>query len=729
MFSALLSPILFATAVIFNLLISLFVYIRNPKSATHIIYFLLGIVISVWLSIHFLSTRPISPQTNLILIRLSIMIVALMDMFFLLLSLTLPNSKFYLKKLYFVGLILISSVVMLIAISPFAFVSVKFINNFPNPLPGPGIAAFAFFALFSIASSVIVLYRRSIRVVGVERKQLRYLMLGILLMNGLMIFTVLLPVNLFHDNRFVTLAPFYTLLFLVITAYTIIRHRLMDIRLIVARTVAYVLLLTFLGAIYVGLIFGISNFILPTGKSSISFVVYSALALFIAITAQPLKRIADKITEKIFYKNDYDAGALLTRLTKILASKIDLQDISHLTLGELIVTTGISEGSYFIFHSNKETQFIFEGMNYDRINALSKKYNPSVVSWFTQQRTSIFISNEQNENIKQLMIELGLDAVIPLKVGDAFHGLLLLGGKKTGEMYSDKDINVLEIFGPEVSVAIENSKAYDEIRRFNITLKQEVERQTKDLQVANERLQQLDKLKDEFVSLASHELRTPMTIIKSYLWMVMNKKTNMPPEKEKSYLSRAYESTQRLINLVNDMLNVSRIESGRLMLEKKELDLVEHTKRIVSELIPRAKQLNLSLNLILPEAPVKNIFADPDRIEQILINLIGNSFKFTPPGGKIDVSIAPRDEDILVSIVDNGKGMDKIQLGALFQKFATMGGNYLTKENIQGSGLGLYLSKSLVELHGGKISAASEGPGKGSTFSFTLPYSQAPKQG
>lgn len=724
MFSALFVPALFVTAVIFNILISLFVYIRNPRSATHIIYFFLGIVISVWLSIHFLSARPFSNETNLILIRVSIMFAALMEMLFLLLALTLPSNKFHFNKVFILGLTILTSVVMSVAVSPFAFISVAIVNNFPNPQPGPGIAIFGIFVLLLIISSASVLYQRSRKVIGTARKQLRYLMLGILLMNGLMIFTVLLPVNLLHDNRFVTLAPFYTLLFLSVTAYTIIRHKLMDLRLVVARTVAYVLLLTVLGLIYVGLIFGVTNFLLPQGKTSINLLIYSVLALLIAVTAQPLREVTNRATQKIFFKNDYDEGALLARLTKILATKIDLQEVSSLTLRELITTTGITDGSYFIFHNDKETQFIFEGMSYEKINSLNQKYNPSVKEWFSKLRNSIFFADEENENIKQLMTELEIEAIIPLLVGESFQGLLLLGGKKTGEIYSDKDVNLLKIFGPEVSVAIENSKAYEEIKRFNVTLKQEVDRQTKDLQIANERLQDLDKLKDEFVSLASHELRTPMTIIKSYVWMLLNRKADMPPEKEKTYLERAYESTQRLINLVNDMLNVSRIESGRLKLEKKDLDLVGHIERIVGELSPRAKQLNLSLNLIKPQVPMKHILADQDRIEQILINLIGNSFKFTPPGGRIDVSITPQDSSILVSIKDNGKGMDNMQMSALFQKFATMGGNYLTKENIQGTGLGLYISKSLVELHGGKISASSDGPGKGSTFSFTLPYSE-----
>lgn len=318
------------------------------------------------------------------------------------------------------------------------------------------------------------------------------------------------------------------------------------------------------------------------------------------------------------------------------------------------------------------------------------------------------ISREWVDNF-QKVLGIKTTIVFPIVAKDKVLGSLIFSLSKEEKEISQEEWIILDSFVGAVGIALDNALLY------------------RSIEDANEKLKQLDRLKDEFVSLASHELRTPMTIIKSYLWMVMNKKSNLSPEKEKSYLDRAYESTQRLINLVNNMLNVSRIESGRLKLEMKELDLIVHAQRIISELVPRAKQLNLSLNLVMPTTPVKNIFADPDKIEQILINLIGNSFKFTPPGGKINVSITPRQSDILVAIADNGKGMDSIQMSALFQRFATMGGNYLTKENIQGSGLGLYISKSLVELHGGKITARSEGPGKGSTFSFTLPYTQ-PKQ-
>lgn len=242
------------------------------------------------------------------------------------------------------------------------------------------------------------------------------------------------------------------------------------------------------------------------------------------------------------------------------------------------------------------------------------------------------------------------------------------------------------------------------------------------IQDANERLKGIDRLKDEFVSLASHELRTPMTIIKSYLWMILEKEGTTLSEKQKMYLDRAYTSTQRLINLVNDMLNVSRIESGRFTLAIKPIDIVELVNTICTEMLPKAQEQKINLTFEKPQSVLPKVQADPGRIEEVIINLIGNSLKFTPEGGIIKISIInnPTDKTETVTVTDNGKGISKVDMTKLFQKFSMVGNNYLVKQNAQGTGLGLYLSKSIVELHGGKIWVESEGEGKGSKFSFTL---------
>ncbi len=339
----------------------------------------------------------------------------------------------------------------------------------------------------------------------------------------------------------------------------------------------------------------------------------------------------------------------------------------------------------------------------EKENVLVKTLNTKKVQMI-KDISQIFGDAIEKNEAEKIQNENKINTIIsyPLVVRLEVIGIITIGISEKEDELTNENKALIDRLAGVVGIALDNSLLY------------------KTLQEANERLKQLDKLKDEFVSLASHELRTPMTIIKSYLWLFMDKKKDLT-EKEKSYLTRAYSSTERLINLVNDMLNVSRIESGRLSLELKPIQIVDVIQKQVEELVPRAQQLKLSLTFTKPNMQIQSINADHERIEQVIINLVGNSLKFTPPGGAINVSIISEDKDILVKVKDNGKGMNKEDLSKLFQKFGTMGGNYLHKQEAQGTGLGLYLSKKLIEMHGGKMWAESEGEGKGSTFSFTIP--------
>ena len=293
---------------------------------------------------------------------------------------------------------------------------------------------------------------------------------------------------------------------------------------------------------------------------------------------------------------------------------------------------------------------------------------------------------------------------------------------KSGEMYSEQDIKVLEIFGPEISVAVQNAKSFEEIKQFNVTLHQEVERATHDLKEANEHLKELDQLKDEFVSLASHELRTPMTIIKNYLWMLSNDTKNPLETKQKEYVDRSYSSVNRLINLVNDMLNVSRIESGRFTINLEKTDVTTLANETVKDILPRAQELGITLVFHDAQKTMKPVLADPERIKQVLINLIGNALKFTPQNGRISVWLEAGTAEAIVHVTDTGKGLRVEDISKLFQKFSIAGNQNLRKLNSQGTGLGLYLSKSIINLHKGKIGVYSKGEEHGTTFTFTLPY-------
>jgi PAS domain S-box-containing protein len=237
------------------------------------------------------------------------------------------------------------------------------------------------------------------------------------------------------------------------------------------------------------------------------------------------------------------------------------------------------------------------------------------------------------------------------------------------------------------------------------------------------REKELEQIKDDFLSVASHELRTPMTIIKSYLWMLQGGKYGKLSAKQDKYVDVAMHGTERLINLVNDMLNISRIEQGRMKFEITRTDIAEVVKETIEELKIRAKTQNIYLKSeILGEKSTK-AYGDANKIKEIIVNLVGNSLKFTKQGG-ITLILEPQTESIKVSVVDTGTGISAEDQKALFTKFGRLDNSYTKVAESGGTGLGLHIVKLYIEAMGGKVGAESEGDGKGSTFWFTLTKSK-----
>jgi len=258
----------------------------------------------------------------------------------------------------------------------------------------------------------------------------------------------------------------------------------------------------------------------------------------------------------------------------------------------------------------------------------------------------------------------------------------------------------------------------------------ELEKLAQELKIANSELKALDQMKDELVSIASHELRTPATAIKSYLWMALNKQKDNLNEDLVRYISRAYDSSDRLIDLVNDMLSTSRLEGGRVELDLGEHDIVLLTKEYVEELQVKARERGLALSLTVPIEPLPLAVIDEAKYAEIVINLIGNAIKYSDEGSihvhfelsnnKSPTEVVNTHTYIWVHITDSGRGIANEDMPRLFKKFGKLEqGSFVRSAEAGGTGLGLYITKELVELHGGKIWVQSE-VGKGSTFSFSL---------
>ena len=257
-----------------------------------------------------------------------------------------------------------------------------------------------------------------------------------------------------------------------------------------------------------------------------------------------------------------------------------------------------------------------------------------------------------------------------------------------------------------------------------IKRRKQLEKLTAELEKANEELKRVDKSKTEFLSMASHQLRTPLTIVKGYISMLLEKSYGKLSKEQEKALKSVFQSNERLIAIVNDLLNISRIELGKFKLSPHPTDIVSVLKSCYEEMKEKTKKKGLKFTLKLPAAPLPKMQIDELKIRQVVLNLIDNAIKYTNKGEIVlGLQLPPQKENsILIFIKDTGEGLTSQERRSIFESFVrgSAGWRFFT----EGVGLGLYVSKKYIELHHGKIWAESEGRGKGSTFYVELPISE-----
>jgi nitrogen-specific signal transduction histidine kinase len=247
------------------------------------------------------------------------------------------------------------------------------------------------------------------------------------------------------------------------------------------------------------------------------------------------------------------------------------------------------------------------------------------------------------------------------------------------------------------------------------------------LEKANQELKRVDEMKSEFVSVASHELRTPLTTIKNAVQLLLKGKTGEINETQVNFLTMAEKNINRLTNILNDLLDLSRIESGKAGMKFEEFDLQGSIAFVLSSFRPQADGKTVHLEMEVPK-DLPFVYGDREKVEQILINLMGNAIKFTSEGGKVIVSARVSDRAkhaVSISVRDTGIGIPEDQLEKIFEKFHQV--ENPLNHSASGTGLGLAITKELVEAHQGQIWVESEVE-KGSTFIFTLPLSRGEKR-
>lgn len=570
-----------------------------------------------------------------------------------------------------------------------------------------------FVAIF--AAGIYIAFRKFFENTGNTKMQAGLYALGILINSVPGVVTnLLLPYFGVYD--YIWVGPVASVFFLGFATYSIIRHSLFDIRLAAVRTVAYGLALVSLSVIYYLLAYVVSMTLFRGQVSSQISIspVNIALALVLAFLFQPIKNFFDKITNDIFYRDRYHSDDFFAELNEVLSTTTDLRGL--LQRAATVIASTLKADQAFFFVQYNHVHHVSSGTEH---HSTIPVHDAHRLNEYVAEVGSDVIVTEllpENHAIQRLLVSHKVAILMPLMRKDTVLGYLALGEQRSSG-YTTRDIKVLTTISDELVIAIQNALSVQEVKDINTHLQQRIDSATKELRTSNAQLRHLDTTKDEFLSMASHQLRTPLTSVKGYISMVLEGDAGKITDMQKHLLSEAFVSSERMVHLIHDFLNVSRLQTGKFMLETRPIDLVKLVDSEVRSLVRTAEARNMKLKFTHSgELPLLNI--DENKIQQVVMNYIDNAVFYSHEDTVITVSLRLIDGLVELRVHDTGIGVPKHEQAQLFRKFYRA--SNARKQRPDGTGVGIYLAKKVITAHGGNVLFESE-EGRGSTFGFTLP--------
>jgi signal transduction histidine kinase len=414
------------------------------------------------------------------------------------------------------------------------------------------------------------------------------------------------------------------------------------------------------------------------------------------------------------YQQEIEAqGDKLNFLRKFISSSLPILSKDQLFLkidNLLIERLGFKKGLLLDF-DNLEKIY---GMNF---NSFETK---TIVDIFFKNKSYLQekeILTSESEIYKTLSAKLNIDNILicPIKTKNKVYNIFILAGLISSDFIKESTKEAFLILCMYLSKCLNNIELFEQIYQTKESLENKIKNRTKELAESLKAVETVSKIKSDFISNVSHELRTPLTSVKGFSSLLADEKFGKLPQEAKKRLEKVVENVDKLMDIVNTLLDISRIESGKIEINITSYDLVPLIKNITEFFEPQSHQKNIEIKIDTPES--FNVYMDKNLIERALTNLINNAIKFTPEGGKIIISCKDNDQKALISIIDTGFGISKENLDKIFQEFYRVKG--IEQKAIKGSGLGLSLVKKIIDSHKQKIWVESE-LDKGTTFSFTL---------
>ncbi|MFA5420687.1 MAG: ATP-binding protein [Patescibacteria group bacterium] len=715
MTSILISKIFAISSLLAVFILGMIVLKKNPKNIVNRLFFFLTIILNMWIFGTFMILGSSSDELALFwdrFVYLGIVFWPSLQYHF-----SLSVTYFSLRRKIALGLAYASSFVFLFLIFDDRFISDVFRYTW-----GAHAKAYIYhdiFLVFLILYIVFFLYvllkKYKEERDKTEKNRILLYFFGFSVLN-IVGGTGFLPAYSIPVPPIFLIAP---LIFTIVMAYSIIYLNLMHIKLIVRSYFAYfisffiIVLPAYLILFFVSIYY--IEYILIAG------ILVCSLAVVIF---NPVKNLFFKIFNKLFFSPLYNVDSLVYNLSLCLHSSFDVDKIFKSVID--ILSGSFHSRFAASAHYDIKNKKLFVRYNNKKLSSGVKKIvadNKKLKKFFIQNKPAkikdirVLIGEEECTFLDYLE-ENKTELILPIKTKNKqFFYFLFFGEKETGEPYNKKDLRVLELVSYELSMSLENIFLYQSVKEFNVKLKKEVDRATLKLREQNKKLKQLDKMKDEFVGIASHQLRTPLTGIRWSTDVLLKNRDKNLTKNQIQLLNQIKDSDLDLIKLVNDLLDVSHIQSGHKFEIKKEKIIL---KKLIDEVIFDNIFLidSKELKVVVKVKKTLQIEADYDKIKQVVQNMLSNACKYSKHGGVVRLIAKSNKDKITFSIEDEGIGVPEEQVVRLFTKFFRA--NNTASQSVSGTGLGLYIAREIIRAHKGDLFYKPNKNG-GSIFYFELP--------
>jgi signal transduction histidine kinase len=492
------------------------------------------------------------------------------------------------------------------------------------------------------------------------------------------------------------------MVFALMLGTSIVRYRLFDVNVAVKKSAVYLL------------VWGVLTSVLVAAESYADWDqmnplwIILPLGFVMTLLVSPVGQRLEESIERVMFSRRRGCYETLLDLSKRMGAILDFGRLMETLVHGLVRGVPLTHCVLTIYDAQRSAFVVYrEDTSVGERGAASPiRMDSRIVQWLNQTgRVLVKEEAKLNPEIAAYFeaAENELDAIkatiiVPLKIEGKLTGILLVGEKLSGDIFDDEELEVLAVLANQVAISLENARLYEELTETNAELTQ------------------ASRLKSQFLASMSHELRTPLNSIIGFSKVLLNRFDGELTERQETYIRSVHNSGAHLLQLINGILDFSRIEAGKLEMISEEVDLHELIDECIESSMPlaRGKQMKVEKNVPLELPPLSG---DRTKVKQILLNLLSNAIKFTGQG-RVLVSVVPEPDALRVSVADTGIGIREDDLTRLFEPFQQLDNPVVRSAG--GTGLGLAISKKFVELHGGRIWAESR-ENQGSTFHFTLP--------